>query len=268
MKKLELMVAVLLALGWVGFGNAQENQDKSDDGWIEMFNGKNLEGWTPKIRGYELGENYADTFRVEDGLLKVSYDKYEGNFDRRFGHLFYNKSFSNYVIRLEYRFVGNQAPGGPGWAFRNSGIMVHGQDPKSMSVDQDFPASIEVQLLGGNGKDERSTLNLCTPGTNVVMNDKLFKPHCVDSTSRTYHGDQWVSVEVEVRGNNIIRHRVDGETVLEYHQPQLDPRDELAEGLIVEDQLQLSGGSISLQAESHGVEFRNIKIRELPAMKE
>lgn len=226
-------------------------EDMAQDGeWTQLFNGKDLTGWKVKIRGNELGDNYNDTFRVEDGLLKVSYDKWE-KFDAKFGHLFYEKPFSNYVIRVEYRFVGDQCPGGPGWAIRNSGVMIHGQSPESMKKDQDFPASIEVQLLGGSGRGNRPTANLCTPGTHVVLNGKLHKPHCTNSTSKTYHGDQWVTVDIEVRGNKSIKHIIDGEVVLEYSQPQLD------------DGTPLEGGSISLQAESHPVEFRKVQIKEL-----
>lgn len=231
--------------------------------WIPLFNGKNLDGWEVKIRGYELGENYGNTFRVEDGLLKVSYDQYDA-FDGKFGHLFYHKPFSNYVLRLEYRFTGEQAKGGPGWAIRNSGVMIHGESPRTMGKDQDFPASIEVQLLGGGGSGERSTVNLCTPGTNVVMDDKLITQHCNNSKSKTYHGDQWVTVEIEVHGNKVIKHIIDGKTVLEYHQPQLDERDPHARELAAKQGKQLSGGTISLQSESHPVEFRKVELRELP----
>jgi hypothetical protein len=215
--------------------------------WVSLFNGKNLDGWKVKITGYDLNDNFGDTFRVEDGILKVSYDQYD-KFDGRFGHIFYDGTFSHYIMRLEYRFVGEQCPGGPGWAFRNSGIMAHGQPPESMKKDQDFPNSIEVQLLGGNGRDERPTGNLCTPGTHVVMDGKLIKQHCISSSSKTYHGDQWVTIELEVHGNSVIKHIIDGEVVMEYEQPQLD------------NGTMLSEGSISLQAESHPVEFRKVEI--------
>ncbi|MCA8982178.1 MAG: DUF1080 domain-containing protein [Planctomycetaceae bacterium] len=228
--------------------------------WKPLFNGKDLQGWTAKIRGYELGHNYGDTFRVEDGLLKVRYDKYE-KFDRHFGHLFHEGTYSHYRIRVEYRFVDEQVPGGPGWAYRNSGLMLHGESPKTMGLDQEFPVSIEAQLLGGNGKDNRTNANLCTPGTNVVLNDKLFTPHCTSSTSETYHGDQWVTAEIEVRGNEVIRHYVNGELVLEYTQPQLDERDEHARELIkLNGGIQLSSGTISLQSESHPIDFRKVEI--------
>jgi len=235
---------------------------QQDDHWVSLFNGKNLEGWKVKITGYELNDNYGNTFRVKNGALKVSYDQY-GKFEGKFGHIFYKDKFSHYVLRLEYRFLGEQTPGGPGWAFRNSGIMVHSQSAESMTKDQSFPVSIEVQLLGGNGRDERSTGNLCTPGTHVVMDDKLVTTHCISSCSQTYHGDQWVAMEVEVHGNSIIKHIVNGRIVLEYERPQLDENDGDAQKLIKNDNKMLHEGYIALQAESHPLEFRNIEIRVL-----
>ena len=240
--------------------NGQERP--RDGGWIQLFNGKNLDGWKVKIKGYELGNNFGNTFRVEDGILKVAYDQYE-KFDGRFGHLFHEETFSHYRLRVEHRFVGTQSPGGPGWAIRNSGLMLHGQSPESMRKDQDFPVSIEVQLLGGNGNDNRPTANLCTPGTNVVMDGKLVRRHCTNSRSKTYHGEQWVTVEVEVRGNATIRHTIDGEVVFDYEKPQLDERDPDARKLIRNGDKMLHEGTISLQAESHPVEFRKVEILRL-----
>lgn len=230
--------------------------------WVQLFNGKDMTGWTPKIRYSKFGENYGNTFRVEDGLLKVRYDQYE-EFGERFGHIFYAKEFSHYRMRVEYRFVGEQCPGGPGWAIRNSGVMIHGQKPESMEKDQDFPVSIEVQLLAGNGTDPRTTSNLCTPGTNVVMNEKLQRRHCIKSSSETYHLDKWVTAEIEARGNKIIRHLIDGKVVLQYTEPQLDDRDPQAKKLIKDGNLTLTGGSISLQSESHPCDFRKVEIMVL-----
>jgi hypothetical protein len=229
---------------------------------INLFNGKDLQGWKVKITGHELNDNYGNTFRVEDGILKVSYDRYD-KFEGKFGHIFYKDKFSHYILRLEYRFTGEQTPGGPGWAFRNSGIMLHCQSPESMTRDQSFPVSIEVQLLGGSGSGERSTGNLCTPGTNIVMDGKLVTTHCISSSSKTYHGDQWVTMEVEVHGNSVIKHIVDGQTVLEYEKPQLDENDGDARKLIENDDKMLHEGYISLQAESHPVVFRKVEILPL-----
>ena len=251
------LLVVLIAATVVG----AEDSDGMGD-WIKLFNGKDLDGWKVKITGYDLNDNYGNTFRVEDGLLKVAYDQYD-KFAGKFGHIFYNQPFSNYVLRIEYRFVGEQTPGGPGWAFRNSGIMVHGQSPESMRKDQNFPVSVEIQLLGGKGSGTRTTANVCTPGTHIVMDGKLVTRHCNSSNSKTYHGDQWVTLEVEVRGNKSIKHIMDGETVLEYTEPQLDEKDQDASKLIKDGDKMLSGGSISLQAESHPVEFRKVELRKL-----
>jgi len=238
-------------------------QDSGAEGrWVSIFNGRNLDGWTPKIKGYDLGENFGNTFRVENGVIKVSYDKYD-NFGERFGHLFYKEKLSDYRLRIEYRFTGEQSPGGPDWAFRNSGVMLHCQSPQSMGKNQDFPVSVEIQFLGGNGKDKRSTGNMCSPGTHVVMGGKLITQHCVNSKSKTYHGDQWVMIEVEVRGGKLIRSIIDGETVLELEKPELDDKDPDALKLIRDGNKMLTEGYFALQAESHPIEFRKVELMKL-----
>lgn len=254
-----MAVFFIVSTGFAAAGDAAVPAHEPAAKWISLFNGKTLDGWTPKITGYALGENFGNTFRVEDGVLKVSFDQYD-RFGNRFGHLFYKTPFSHYKLRVEYRFTGEQVAGGPGWAFRNSGIMIHCQDPNTMRKDQDFPVSIEVQLLGGDGRNTRPTMNLCTPGTHVVMNGRLEKTHCITSRSETFHGDQWVSVEVEVRGGGVIRHFVDDKLVMEYEQPQLDDSDADAKKLIKDGNPLLTGGYISLQSESHPCEFRLVEI--------
>ncbi len=235
----------------------------AQDEWIPLFNGKDLEGWTPKFAGHPLGENYKDTFRVEGGAIKVDYSKYE-KFENKFGHLFYKEPFSHYRIRIEYRFTGEQCPGGPGWAFRNSGVMLHCQAPDTMEQDQPFPVSIEAQFLGGKGSGERTTGNLCTPGTNVVIDGKLVTTHCINSKSKTIHGDAWVTFEAEVRGSGKVQHFIDGDPVFAYEQPQLDPKDGYGKKRIQDpNNLLVESGYLSLQAESHPIEFRKVEIRKL-----
>ena len=99
------------------------------------------------------------------------------------------------------------------------------------------------------------------------MNGKLFLPHCTSSSSRTYAGDQWVTVEIEVRGNQVVRHKIDGQTVLEYTHPQLDDRDAEAQVLIKQrnGNKMLDSGTISIQSESHPTEFRKIELLDLDA---
>ncbi len=228
--------------------------------WIQLFNGKDFTGWDIKITGSPLNVNYKNTFRVEEGVLKVCYDEYE-NFNNAFGHIFYNKPFSSYKLRIEYRFTGDQVPGGPSWAFRNSGVMLHSQSAASMNLNQDFPVSIEAQFLGGDGVSERTTGNVCTPGTNIVMDGQLITQHCTNSTSKTYHGDVWVRAEFVVLGDSIIHHIIEGDTVLTYTKPQIGG--DLPEGFPLAEGTLLKGGYICLQAESHPVEFRKVELLDL-----
>jgi hypothetical protein len=271
MKKILLLSLVLI--GW-GCRNQPEGTTATttptdqpaaatNEGWIQLFNGRDLNDWQVKITGYPLGENFGNTFRVEDGLLQVRYDGYD-SFNERFGHIFHNRPFSHYLLSMEYRFVGEQATNGPGWAIRNSGAMLHGQDPATMGLNQDFPISIEVQLLGGGGEGTRPTANLCTPGTHVVKDGKLFTPHCVNSSSETYHGDRWVRVDVLVLGDSLMTHIVEGDTVLSYTQPQIGGGNVGNHDPAVKQDGQLLGeGSISLQSESHPVDFRKVELFDL-----
>ena len=257
-----LLLAAPLAFA-AGLAIAGFQYSRQDQGWVKLFDGKSLKGWTPKIKGYPLGENFGNTFRVKDGVIQVGYEAYNGEFKSRFGHLFHQTPRSNYIFRCEYRFTGEQVKDGPGWAWRNSGVMIHGQTPETMALDQDFPVSAEVQLLGGPETGERHTGNLCTPGTNVVMGGKLVTQHCTDSNSPTFRGDQWVRLEIEVHGHGKIVHRINGQEVISYEKVQYDPKDADAKKLITFNNLEISGGSISLQSESHPVEFRNIELKGL-----
>jgi len=242
--------------------NAQSAADEEE--WITLFNGHDLSGWTAKVRTHEAGENYADTFRVEDGLLTVSYDGYE-KFDLQFGHLFYATPYSYYRLRLDYRFIGDPAPETPDWAVRNSGAMLHSQAPETMPRDQNFPISIEFQFLGGLGDGKpRSTGSMCSPGTNVVYQGKFDDTHCITSSSPTLDGDQWVHAEALVLGADRVVHYVNGEAVMEYggvtygggavagHRPEMKPDGE-----------PLAAGYISLQSEGHPIQFRNVQLLNL-----
>jgi Domain of Unknown Function (DUF1080) len=253
---------ILIAFFIGSTASATAQQKVSKKKWIQLFNKKDLSGWTIKIKDHPLNDNFGNTFRVENGVMKVSYDQYDG-FKEQFGHIFFKREFSAYLLVVEYRFTGNQAKDGPGWAFRNSGLMLHGQTPETMAIEQDFPISLEAQLLGGDGKNERTTNNLCSPGTNVIMEGKLFTPHCINSGSKTYHGDQWVRAEVLVLRDSIITHIVERDTVLVYERPQYDETDNWVKKAGLPGGALISRGTISLQSESHPVEFRKVALFNL-----
>ncbi len=251
---------ILLLLIFLVSCSSGTNKNAKEE-WISLFNGKDLEDWDIKFKGFELNNNFRNTFRVEDGILKVSYDEWP-DFNNQFGHIFYKTPYSYYKLRVEYRFVGDQVSGGPGWAFRNNGVMLHSQSAASMELDQDFPVSIEAQLLGGDGTNERHTSNVCTPGTNIVMDGELITRHCTESTSRTYQGDVWVTAEFTVLGDSVIYHILEGDTVLMYNKPQVGGTNKPADYPVPDGTL-LKGGYISLQAESSPTEFRKIELLDL-----
>lgn len=254
------MKTTLTLLSVLFFFSACTGKTSKREEWVSLFNGKNLDGWTVKIKGYPVGENFGNTFRVEDGLLKVRYDEYD-DFADRYGHIFTNESFSSYKLRAEYRFVGDQVKGGAGWAYRNNGVMFHSQSAESMHLDQDFPVSIEAQLLGGDGTGERPTGSVCTPGTEIYINGKHYTAHCFESNSKTYDGDQWVNFELVVYKDSLVHHIVEGDTVLTYTNltvggGNVSPTPNIPLG-------PLKQGHIALQAESHPTDFRKIEIMKL-----
>src|SRR5687768_8502195 len=232
-------------------------------GWTPLFNGRDLSGWIPKVAGHDVGVNFANTFRVDSGMLKVRYDGY-ADFSSQFGHLFYRSPFTSYHLVIEYRFVGEWQRGTPDWARRNSGVMLHAQDPATMPRGQDFPISIEAQFLAGleDGRP-RTTANMCSPGTEVDINGVQARGHCVNSRSKTYPPGEWVRFEAIVRGDS-IRHIVNGDTVLVYTKPRIGGGNVSGhDPAVKKDGTPLTGGWIALQSEGHPIDFRRVEIKEL-----
>ncbi|MDX2188611.1 MAG: family 16 glycoside hydrolase [Bacteroidota bacterium] len=271
--KINFLIALLTIILNI-FSNAQNLN--SNQKWIPIFNGKNLKGWDIKITGSDLNVNYKNTFVIENGILKANYNEYK-TFNSEYGHLYYQTPYSHYRLRVEYRFTGNQTPGGESWNVRNSGVMIHSQSAKSVGKDQSFPISLEVQFLGGLGKGERPTANLCTPGTTVEYQGKTILDHIINSKSKTYHGDVWVTVDVVVLGDSVIHHIIGNDTVLTYYKPKIgggfvNPDYDFEKAKVanaelwkMKDNTPLKSGFIALQAESHPIEFRKVELLPLKA---
>lgn len=260
-RKLFLFVAPFL-LAVISCKPLKTSSSKNE--WISLFNGKDFKNWFIKIHHHELGENFGNTFRVEDGIIKVRYDQY-GNFNEQFGHLYYKVPFSYYHLKLEYRFTGNLQKGAPPYTLRNSGIMFHSQDPRTMPKEQDWPISVEMQLLGGLGDGKtRTTGNMCSPGTKIVFNGKLDERHCITSNSKTYDGEQWVSAELIVLGDSLITHIINGDTVMRYSKPQVGGENvKRFDPAMKPDGKLLKSGFIALQSEGQPVDFRNVVLKNL-----
>ena len=254
-----------------------EKNSNSIEEWVSLFNGKDLNGWNIKIANHSLNDNFNNTFQVQDSMIRVVYDEYE-DFDDKYGHMYYKTPYSYYKLRFDYRFLEEQTSGGENWNVRNSGVMIHSQSAKSNALEQHFPVSLEIQLLGGLNKGVRTTANLCTPGTAVYFNGKLDYTHCITSESKTYNGDQWVHIEAIILGNESILHIVENDTVLKYARPEIDSSflSKDYKGIdwdnfgVTNKKIWLNKagkpigeGYIALQAESHPIDFKNIELLDL-----
>lgn len=228
--------------------------------WQPLFNGTNLDGWTMRIIGYPLGENFGNTFRVSDSILSIRYDAYGDDLNNRFGALYFDEKLANYRLKVEYRFVGETAPGAPEWGFRDSGIQFHSQSPQSLKPDQPFPVSLEYNLHGGNGTDERPVGAICANGMFVELDGGKNTGYCTPPiVKRTFHGDQWVTLEIDVK-ENVITHYVNGEEILRYSNPTFNPEHEISKTLIVNGATPVKDGYISLQSNGHPIDFRKIEL--------
>jgi hypothetical protein len=233
-------------------------------GWLKLFNGKDINDWTVKIYHHEVGSNFGNTFRVEEGMIKVRYDQY-GDFNDQFGHLFFKEPFSHYHLKLDYRFAGELQKGAPAYTMLNSGVMFHSQDPRSILKEQNWPISVEMQFLAGLGDgNARPTGNMCSPGTDIVYNGKQYDGHCLNSTSKTFDKNEWVHAELIVLGDSLVTHMINGDTVLKYTKPTMGGG--VASGYkstIFQPGKPLTSGFIGLQSEGQPIDFKNIELKKL-----
>ena len=261
-----LATIVFILFSFTAYGqnvSEKKNNDQAmEDGkWISIFNGQDLDGWIPKVTGYKAGENPLDLFSVENGILKVDYSKYK-RFNGRFGHLFYKEKLSSYVLHVEYRFHGELLSDAPAYCYRNSGVMIHSQSAESMDIEQNWPVSIEVQLLGSTDSVKQKTANICTPGTTVYYKEKFTNEHCISSASKYYFDNEWVNLDIIVHGGKSISMVIDRDTVLVVSHPQIGGM-LLPENYPVQVGTLLEDGYIALQAEGTNIDFRKVDLKIL-----
>lgn len=232
--------------------------------WISLFNGKDINDWIVKVHHHDAGVNFGNTFRVEDGMIKVRYDQY-GDYNDQFAHLYYKQPFSHYHLKLDYRFSGELQKGAPSYTLLNSGVMFHSQDPRTILKEQDWPISIEMQFNAGLGDGKpRPTGNMCSPGTEIVYKGKQYNGHCLNSSSKTYNKDEWIHAELIVLGDSLITHIINGDTVLQYSKPSIGGG--VVKGYdtaVFKPGNPLTSGYIALQSEGHPVEFKSIQLKKL-----
>ncbi len=241
-------------------GDFGKTNNPENNNWVAVFNGKDLSGFTMKIKGYPLGENFGNTFRVEDRILKIRYDGYGDDLNGRFGTLYIDRPLANYRLRVTYRFVGETAPGAPDWGYRDSGIQFHGQPPATQKIDQPFPMCLEYNFHGGNGSDDRPTGAACGYGISFEVDGTPNTENCVPAkTPVTLHGDEWVVAELDVN-QGIITHFVNGQEIMRYTNPKYKGSHETAKEFIFGGETSVKEGYVSFQANSHPMDIKRIEL--------
>lgn len=251
-----ILIAFLFALGCAYKPPVSE--------WKELFNGKDLTGWIVKIHHHDVGVNAGNTFRAEDNMIKVRYDQY-GDFNDQFAHLYYETPYSDFHLSLDYRFTGQLQKGAPSYTILNSGVMFHSQDPRSMPKEQNWPISVEMQFLAGlPDGNPRPTGNMCSPGTDIEYQGKVYDGHCLNSSSKTYPPEQWVHADLIVYHDSLILHVIEGDTVLTYSKPTMGGG--VVDGFdptVWKPGAPLKSGYVALQSEGQPIDFRNVRIKNL-----
>jgi len=246
------------------FTSCNREKPATKEEWIKLFNGKDINDWTVKVHHHDAGVNFGNTFRVEDSMIKVRYDQYD-DFNDQFSHLYYNQPFSHFHLIVEYRFTGELQKGAPEYTLLNSGVMYHSQDPRSMKKEQNWPISVEMQFLAGLGDGQpRPTGNMCSPGTDIVYEGKVYDGHCLNSSSKTYDKNEWVRAELIVLGDSLITHIINGDTVLQYSRPMMGGGvvNGYDSALWVPGK-PLKSGFIALQSEGQPIDFRRVELKNL-----
>lgn len=261
-KSIGLAIRMIVVVLWIT--SCSSKKDSKEALWVPLFNGKDINDWIVKVHHHDVNVNFGETFRVEDGMIKVRYDQY-GDFNNQFAHLYYKQPVSHFHLVVEYRFAGELQQGAPAYTLLNSGVMFHAQDPRTMLKEQDWPISVEMQFLAGLGDGKpRPTGNMCSPGTEIVFKGNTYDGHCLNSSSKTFDRDAWVRAELIVLGDSLITHIIEGDTVLQYSKPTMG-------GGVVHGYdsalwqvgKPLTSGFIALQSEGQPIDFRKVEIRDL-----
>ncbi|MGJ8672616.1 3-keto-disaccharide hydrolase [Rubritalea sp.] len=240
-------------------------QEKSEDGYVSLFNGENLDGWYLKIRSGDE-EMAQKVFSVEDGMVRV----FGASFPERYkvdtgendthGMMYTEKKFSRYIFQFEYKWGTRIANNFARWQY-DAGCFYHVTD------DEIWPTGIEYQVRYDHMQQRNHTGDLIRPkgvayqwicnaeGTAFLHPSKGGKPakgagweHAGEPTKNFQAlNDKWNRCEIIVMGDQYTVHKLNGEVI----------------NIAVD--LSPGEGVIGLQAETAEIFYRNIRIKELSA---
>lgn len=219
-----LLPALLLAVAIVAPAVAA---DPDKDGYVPLFNGKDLAGW--------VNVNCAPgTFFVKDNEIVTT--------GKPIGYLRTAKQYENFVAEFEWMHVNKTE-------VANSGFFVWG-DPLPV-VGSPFTRGIEVQVLINYPKTDWATNH----GDVFAIQGATCKPdrphpkgamRCLPSEERVKGGGEWNHYKI-VANDGAIKLHVNGKEVSGVS--QCNPRK----------------GYLALESEGAECHFRNLKIKELPS---
>jgi hypothetical protein len=216
------MLVVVAALMALPPGSA----DEKDNGWIKLFNGKDLSGWSV----YLAPKKEADpnkVFKVDDGILVC-----EG---MPFGYLITDKEYENYILKLQWRW--GKTVHGKG---RNSGVFVHVVGPNKI-----WPKAVEAQLMADHAGDF-----WLVDGFKLKVDSKRQDPRTAHHYLRMKdHVEkpvgEWNQYEITCTGDS-IRVVINDQLVNEGSDAEL------------------SKGKILLQSEGAEIHFKDVVLKQLP----
>ncbi len=219
----------------LGCGSLVSCATTADDSFVPLFNGKDLTGWT-------AAKENPDSFFVEDGSLILKGGR---------SHLFYTGdvnagSFKEFELKMQVKTLQSS----------NSGVYIH-----TKYQDTGWPnAGYECQVNSTHRNPTKTgslfgvvNLNVLEPGRQppkVGANTRLAAPPTADG--------EWFEYCIAVKGRTITT-RVNGETLLEYVEPEGGP------GHPQFSERKLSEGTFALQAHDPKCEvhFRDIRVKVL-----
>ncbi|GAA5481637.1 3-keto-disaccharide hydrolase [Haloferula sargassicola] len=232
-----------------------------ESGWKSPF----AEGWRVTLEDQAPGEDPEGLVHFENGVIHMYRDVPNGE-KVPFGVITTDEKFSDYQLRFEYRWIGKQfEPRAKD--LRDAGVIYHVQDASKV-----WPSGTECQVQEGDTGDlifiRTGGLTWMRPAGQSAPDGqgepgllpenggipRFFEPSWpyIGRFEEADSPSGWNRVEIRVEGDEAV-HIVNDRIIARIA------------GMVGEDGQPLTAGRISFQLEAAEIQYRHIRIRELPA---
>jgi len=219
-------VVIGLCVAWVVVGGVAVAEE---EGWIKLFNGKDLEGWERK--------GGKATYKVEDGaIVGTSAPKSPNTF------LCTKRHFADFI--LEFEFKANPA--------MNSGVQVRSnslpeyRDGRVHGYQCELEDEAQARDWWGGIYDEGRRGWLFPPKDDTETGARF-----TEQGKRIWKNGEWNKVRIEAKGDR-IKTWINGE-----------PRADLEDGMTPSGFIGLQVHGVGNREEPLSVRWRNIRLKEL-----